>query len=110
MKSYIKEFIALAAGETTEVQAIRAQRTSKAALKTHICIKEGNTIKLEEKLELAKENLMKARLNFGNPVKDDDSFVEQLIAAQNAVIDAENELEENTELIKFLNDQSALID
>jgi hypothetical protein len=110
MKSYIKEFIAMAAGETTEVQAIRAQRTSKAALKTHICIKEGNAVKLEEEVELAKENLMKARLNFGQPVTDGDDYVATLIAAKNRVTEAEEALEENTLLIAFLKENEALLD
>ena len=107
---YIKEFIAMAAGETTEVQAIRAQRTSRAALSTHICIKEGNTIKLEEQLELAIENLNKARLNFGQPVVDADDYVSTLINAQNLATEAEDELLQNSLLIEFLRDSLEKLD
>lgn len=105
VNSFVKQFCAIVTGDTAKVTAEKVKRSADSALSTQIAIKTGETISLEEAVEDAKENLMKARVNYGREMKekhDRENYVSNLIEARNKVVQAEEALENHKELLSFL--------
>lgn len=105
MMSYIKQFIHLAKGEDAEALAIKVQRSAKSALQTRLHNEEGNLYELEEKVEKAKENLTKARMNNLVAIEDRSSYVSNLISARNSLTQAEEALENKKLLLTVLKEE-----
>lgn len=107
--SFVKQFVALIKGDDDEALAQKVFRQADAALNTHIAILKGELINKEESLETAKENQIKALLNNGKQISDRDSYVEGILAAENAVIQAEKALKAHQDKLALLESKSALI-
>jgi len=107
MNSFVKEFVALIKGNNIEVTAQKAWRQAESALKSHIAVKEGESIRLEDDLEEAKENLNKARINNGEEIKDSPLYINNLIRAKNKLIQAEEAYELHIEELQFLREEYA---
>lgn len=105
MKSFVKQFVALLSGDDDTVQAQNTFRRAEAGLKTQIHIKEGNLVDFEEALEQAKIKAKEALVNFGMPITDKTNYVSDLVAHQNKVDEAEENLEAEKDLIKFLKEK-----
>lgn len=108
MNSFIKEFKARLEGDNAEALAQKALRSSNSALDTHIACKVGDLVSLEDRVETCQDDLVKARVNNGQPIKDRDIYVKNLISAQNNLIDAEEALSEHKRLLEFLKEQKEL--
>lgn len=106
MNSYLEQFAAFVKGDDAKVQAIKAQRAVDSALRLAIAQKDGETIRLENKIEKAKDALLKARMNNGSPDIDEPTeYVNALIQAKNDLTLAEEELEAHKSLLEFLKEQ-----
>lgn len=110
--SYVKEFMAIMQGDNAQVTAEKNFRTSVSALKTHVHIMDGKTVEKEDAVSEAKDALKMARYNSGNLLKSDDrdQYVRTLISAKNALVQAEESLEEHLSTLEFLKEQLALIE
>ncbi|MFN9111489.1 MAG: hypothetical protein ACK5XN_15610 [Bacteroidota bacterium] len=109
-KSFVKEIISLLKGDDAEATAQKVLRQADSAFKTQIASLTGDTIALEDKLEDAKEALRLARLNNGQLINDRNSYVTNLLRAQNNLIDAEEALEAHNNKLQFLREQAALLE
>ena len=105
VKSFIREFSALVAGETTKVQAEKTLRSADNALKAQIANLEGDKISLEDAVEEAADQLRKARYNFGKEIKDRTDYVSNLVNCKNAHTEAVEALDEHNALISFLKEE-----
>jgi hypothetical protein len=109
-KSFVKEIVALLKGDDAEATGQKVLRQADSAFKTQIASLTGDTIALEDKLEDAKEALRLARLNNGQLINDRNSYVTNLLRAQNNLIDAEEALEAHNNKLQFLREQAALLE
>lgn len=107
MNSFVKEFVALIKGDNIEVKAQKAWRQAESALKSHIAVKEGESIRLEDAVDNAKEALDKARINGGEEIENNTVYINNLIRAKNRLIQAEDALELHTEELLFLKEEYA---
>lgn len=107
VKSFVDEFVALVNGDDAKVKAEKARRQADSALKTHISMKEGESVSMEDAVSEAKDALQKARLNNGEPITDRDAYVKNLIVAANRVTDAEEAYESHMKTLEFLREQHA---
>jgi hypothetical protein len=107
-KSFVNQFVALIAGDNNEVLAEKVWRQANSALSSQIPALEGDLVSLEDKVEAAKENLEKARLNNGELLPEKrEIYVINLLKAKNAVTMAEEALEEQKDKIAFLKEELA---
>ena len=106
-KSFIKQFVALAQGETAEAIAQKVYRQADSALNTHIAVLTGDLVSKEDALINAQEHLEKARINFGKEITDRDYYIKNLIEAKNRVTSAEEALETHKAKLDFLKEESA---
>lgn len=102
VKSFVKSFVALVSGDDNTVKAEKAFRQAQSALKTQISSLNGDTIQLEDAVETAKEAKASARVNNGQPISDRNTYVENLLVADNNVTKAEKALETHKKKISFL--------
>lgn len=102
VKSYVKQFAAILTGDNAEATAQKALRASDSALRTQIASLTGDNIGLEDALEQAQENEKMALLNNGKVPTDRNQYVRSLLDARNAVIDAQEALEDHKEKIAYL--------
>lgn len=111
MESYIKEAVALIKGDDATSVATKNWRKSVSAFKVQLAAMEGNLISKEDKVENAKEVLKKALYNNGVLIGDNqgDSFIQNIINAQNSVEQAEKELVAHKKTIAFLEEQYSLL-
>jgi hypothetical protein len=107
VKSFVDEFVALVNGDDAKVKAEKARRQADSALKTHISMKEGESISKEDAVSEAKDALQKARLNNGEPITDRDEYVRNLIMAANRITEAEEDFDQHNKTLGFLKDQLA---
>ena len=105
MNSFVKQFVAAVKGDDVEVQAQKAWRSAESALKVQIAAREGDTISLEDNVNLAKENLAQARINFGETISDRETYIDTLIEAKNELTEAEEELSLHMEELNFLKEE-----
>ena len=110
VKSFVKEFVAKVKGEDAEALGQKVLRHADSALKRQISSLDGDTITLEDNLEVAKENQKLALINNGQNLTDRDLYVRNLLKAKNNVTDAEEALKLHEETIAFLKSQLAALD
>jgi hypothetical protein len=105
MNSFVKQFVAAVKGDDVEVQAQKAWRSAESALKVQIAAREGDTISLEDTVNIAKEELVKARINYGQPITNREEYIDTLIDAKNDLTEAEQELNFHMEELNFLKEE-----
>lgn len=94
--------IAVIKGDDAEATAIKIQRTSIAVLTAQLAAKVLHTMMLEGKIVSAEEKLKEARVNSGALITDYDSFVRNLLAANQVVEAAKETLELHQKEVEFL--------
>lgn len=102
MKSFVKEVVAIIAGDNAEATGQKILRQADSALKTQIASLNGDTIALEDSIEDALEGLKLARVNNGKLITDRNQYVRTLLDAKNKLTDAQDALEAHLEKIAFL--------
>jgi hypothetical protein len=102
MKSFVKEVVAIIAGDNAEATGQKILRQADSALKTQIASLNGDTITLEDTVEYAQENLRIARVNNGKLITDRNVYVRSLLDAKNVLTDAQDALNSHLEKIAFL--------
>jgi exonuclease VII small subunit len=102
MKSFVKEVVAIIAGDNAEATGQKILRQADSALKTQIASLNGDTIALEDSIEDALEGLKLARVNNGKLITDRNQYVRNLLEAKNKLTDAQDALEAHLEKIAFL--------
>jgi len=107
VKSFVKEFTARVKGDDVTAQAEKALRQADSALNIQISVMTGDTVKFEDAVETAKEELAMARVNSGEPISNRDTYVKILIAAKNELSDAEENLEAHIKTLAFLKETLA---
>ncbi len=110
VESFISQFVALVKGDEAAVIGAKVFRQATSAFKVQIAALEGGLIRKEDQLENAKENLEKARLNFGvelNDAAQNGGYCEKLISCQNVIEQAEKDLVAHKKTIAFLESQYA---
>lgn len=111
LMTFVEQFVALVQGDDAKVLAVKVRRKASSAIATQLAVSRGRLIGAEEALETAQENLMKARLNNGLAITGDgESYVSNLISAQNSAEDAKEALESLQEKIAFLEEQLKIVD
>jgi hypothetical protein len=112
VKSFIKGFVALVQGDTAEATAQKVFRQVQSALNTQIAIMTGDQVAKEENVSDAKERYEKARLNNGKELHSSDrtQYVRNLVAANNAVKEAEESLDTHRETLQFLRNELASLE
>ena len=109
-KSFVKEVLAILAGDNNEATAQKILRQADSAFKTQIASLTGDTIAFEDNVEEAKEALRLSRLNNGKLITDRSSYISNLLRAKNNVIDAEEALEAHVTKLDFLKEQASLLE
>lgn len=111
-KSFIKQFAALLQGDTAEVTAQKVFRQVQSALNTQIAVMTGDLVGKEDAVNDAREELEKARLNYGKELASSDrtAYVRRLVEKKNSVESAEEELTTHTETLNFLKSELARLE
>jgi hypothetical protein len=111
-KSFIKGFVALVQGDSAEATAEKVFRQVQSAINTQIAIMNGDLVGKEDNVTEKREAYQKARFNNGSELKSCDRihYVRNLVAANNAVKDAEDELEIHKETLEFLKNELASLE
>jgi hypothetical protein len=104
VKSFVKQFAALLQGDTAEVTAQKVFRQVQSSLNTQIAVMNGDLVAKEDAVTDAREELDKARLNYGKELASSDrtSYVRNLITKKNAVESAQEALDTHLETLDFL--------
>lgn len=105
LNSFVKEFAAMLTGDSAEVKAQRGWRQADSAFKVQIANLNGDIISKEDAVDVAKENLAKARLNYGNEITDKFSYIQALLSAKESLVKAEKALKAHQDTITFLEEQ-----
>lgn len=109
LESFVAQFVAVVKGDAAAVLAEKVYRQRKSALESHVASLKGDKVDAEQSITDAKANLVKARFNNGELIGDKEGrakYIETLVKANDAVIDAEEELESLTLTIDFLEKES----
>ena len=109
LNAFVKEFKAIIAGDDAEALGFKNWRKAESGLKVQIAALNGDIIAKEDALETAKENLVKARVNYGKDISDRDAYIVNLIKAKEALKFTERQLAAHKETIAFLEEQYALL-
>jgi hypothetical protein len=113
VNSWVKEFKALVTGDSASATAEKVKRSADSALKVQLSSNEGKLISFEDGVDDAKENLRKARLNYGKTMSSEserDAYVSNLLVARNNVTKAEKALKDHKELLAFFKDELTNLD
>ena len=104
VKSFVKQFAALLQGDTAEVTAQKVFRQVQSSLNTQIAVMNGDLVAKEDAVTDAKEELDRARLNYGKELASSDrtAYVRNLITKKNAVESAQEALDTHLETLDFL--------
>jgi hypothetical protein len=104
VKSFVKQFAALLQGDTAEVTAQKVFRQVQSSLNTQIAVMNGDLVAKEDAVTDAREELDKARLNYGRELASSDrtAYVRNLITKKNAVESAQEALDTHLETLDFL--------
>lgn len=109
LNAFVKEFKAIIVGDDAEALGFKNWRKAESGLKVQIAALNGDIIAKEDALENAKENLVKARVNYGREISDRDTYIANLIKAKEALKAAEKQLSAHKDTIAFLEEQYALL-
>ena len=104
VKSFVKQFAALLQGDTAEVTAQKVFRQVQSSLNTQIAVMNGDLVAKEDAVTDAREELDRARLNYGRELASSDrtAYVRNLITKKNAVESAQEALDTHLETLDFL--------
>jgi hypothetical protein len=104
VKSFVKQFAALLQGDTAEVTAQKVFRQVQSSLNTQIAVMNGDLVAKEDAVTDAKEELNKARLNYGRELASSDrtAYVRNLINKKNAVESTQEALDTHLDTLAFL--------
>ena len=102
VSSFIAQFKAVVNGDNASVKAEKAWRQANAAINSQIYTLKGKTVGLENEVDRKEESLASARVNGGQPIENDNYYVNNLISAKNNLALAEKELKKHNELVEFL--------
>lgn len=104
VKSFVKQFAALLQGDTAEVTAQKVFRQVQSSLNTQIAVMNGDLVAKEDAVTDAKEELDRARLNYGKELASSNrtDYVRNLINKKNAVENAQEALDTHLETLDFL--------
>lgn len=102
---FVKEFVATVKGDDATAQGIKQFRVAESALNTYIANLQGDLISKEDAVEDAKVRLKESRVNYGQNITDRTDYINNLLASQNEITDAEEALEIHKAKIAFLKEQ-----
>ena len=105
--SFVKQFIALIKGNEAEAKAAKVWRQAESAFKVQIAALGGDLIRKEDAVTQAEEKLAKALVNNGNEITDRDTYITDLISAQEALRQSQKQLTAHKDTIEFLEKQYA---
>jgi len=97
--------LAIIKGDDAEATAIKIQKKAISVLTAQIAAKECHTLTLEENLESNEHELATARVNGGNLIKDNTSYITILLTRRNSVSLSKEVLNNHLEEIEFLRDE-----
>lgn len=100
--SFISQFIAIVKGDDAEALAQKAWRQAKNALTTQIHLLEGETMRIEDRVEKAQEAENNAAVNNGRLIEDNKDYTTRLVEAHNRLEEVKEELAEHNRAIEFL--------
>ena len=106
-KSFIKQFTAAITGDDAKALAAKTWRQVESGLTMQIAALKGDLIRKEDAVTDAQEALDTARINGGKSISDRDTYVSNLIAAKEALILAEKQLDAHKKTIAFLEEEYA---
>ena len=109
VKSFVRQFVAAVVGDTDTVLAEKNFRLADSALQTQIAILTGGTIKKEDAVTSAQEQLDSSRINGAKTITDPDQYVENLLRAKNNLTNAEQDLKKHKEKLDFLKGELAAL-
>jgi hypothetical protein len=109
LPKFIQLAIATIRGDDAKATALKIQAKAIGAFNAQIAVKTAETLDKEEDLELAKDNLAKARMNMGVLITDKVVYLEKLGKAQDKVEAAQDELDNHLDSIEFLKEQLAIV-
>lgn len=107
--TFVKQVVAILKGDDAEATGQKILRQADSALKTQIASLTGDTISLEDAVENAQENIVNARVNGAEQIKDRNLYVSNLLKAKNALTDAEENLASHKEKLAFLESELVAI-
>ena len=105
LNSFAKQFVAIIKGDDAEAKAAKVWRQAESAFKVQIAALGGDLIRKEDTVTQAEEKLAKALVNNGCEIIDRDTYIANLISAQEALKQAEKQLQAHKDTIKFLEAQ-----
>ena len=105
--SFVKQFIALVKGDEAEVRALKIWRQAESAFKVQIAALGGDLIRKEDTVTQAEEKLAKALVNNGCEITDRDTYIANLISAQEFLRQSQKNLTAHKDTIEFLEKQYA---
>lgn len=109
VSKFVQLVVAVLKGDDAEATALKIQRKGSSILKAQIAIKQAEMLNLEEVLEQAQDTQAQARINKGELISNNNSYVRGLIDADNAVTDAKNAITDLSDEIDFLSVELELI-
>lgn len=102
VKSFLRQFEAFVKGDDSKAKAEKVLRGAYSALQTHIHSLTGDTLGKEDEIDAAKEELQKARLNYGELISNRNTYVENLLKAENRLTAANQAMELHNAKISVL--------
>ena len=107
LNSFAKQFVAIIKGDDAEAKAAKVWRQAESAFKVQIAALGGDLIRKEDAVSQAEETVAKRLVNNGNEITDRDTYIANLISAQEALKQAQKHLIAHKDTIKFLEEQYA---
>ena len=106
---FVEQFIKAKDGKNTTQVAENALIKAKSRIEAAIMTLKGNSVDFEERLNEAKENVLNARVNFGEAIDSGEDYINNLIRSRQNFIDAQEEYDTHLDKIKFLQEELDLI-
>lgn len=105
VKSFVRQFEAVVKGDDAAALGEKVFRQADSALQCQIASLKGDTIRLEDGVESAKEELALCRVNHGKTISNRDTYVSRLLEAKNGLTNAEEALEAHILKLEFLEEE-----
>lgn len=100
VKSYVKQALAFITGDTNQVVAEQNFRSADAAVNGQVYAQKAKLVQAEQKLEAAQKALDEAKYPTTS-IKNTDSYIQQLVASNNYVESAQEEVDNVKKAIAF---------
>ena len=107
LNAFVKEFVAIIKGDEAEAKAAKVWRQAESAFKVQIAALGGDLIRKEDAVTQAEEKLVKALVNNGSEITDRDTYIANLISAQEVLRQSQKNLTAHKDTIEFLEEQYA---